>query len=115
MRWTKLELKIRDDVVGFGDETSKRGRTVNGNYFIRVTTVPCAGGADITIETKHGLKFSDGSTTLKKHIRHDFGPRIGERVMLHGRLVKVADRYWDSSGRLLLLDEDTQAWCIWEK
>ena len=92
-----MNLHIPDDVIGFGDETSKRGRTVNGNYFIRVTTVPCAGGADITIETKHGLKFS-----------------VGERVMLHGRLVKVADRYWDSSGRLLLFDEDTQAWCIWE-
>lgn len=109
-----MNLHIRDDVVGFGDEQSRRGRTVNGNYFIRVTTVPCAGGADITIETKHGLKFSDGSTTLTKHVRKEFGPRIGERVMLHGRLVKVADRYWDSSGRLLLFDEDTQAWCIWE-
>ena len=110
-----MNLHISDDVIGFGDEQSRRGRTVNGNYFIRVTTVPCAGGADITIETKHGLKFSDGSTTLTKHVRREFGPRIGERVMLHGRLVKVADKRYDRSGNLQILDEDTQAWCIWEK
>lgn len=109
-----MNLHINDDVIGFGDDVSRRGRTVNGNYFVRVTTVPCAGGADVTIEAKHGLKFSDGTTSFTKHIRRDFGPRIGERVMMHGRLIKVADRHWDPSGRLLLLDEDTQAWCVWE-
>lgn len=108
-----MGLSINEDVIGFG-EPSKRGRTVNGNYFIRVTTTPCVGGADVLIETRHGLMFDDGTTERVERIRKDLGPRIGERSMVCGMLVKVADKRYDDSGSLWVMDEDTRAWLPWE-
>lgn len=109
-----MNLQIRDEVMGFG-EPSKRGRTVNSNYFIRVTTTPCDGGADVTIEAKHGLLFADGTTTKTEHIRKVLSPRIGERVMCCNMLVKVADKRYGADGKLWIMDEDTKAWLPWKE
>lgn len=41
------------------------------------------------------------------------GPRLGEREMVGGRLVKVLSKKYDHRGRLLVLDEDTGHWLVW--
>lgn len=102
-----------DDIVGFGDAYSKASRTSTRNYYIRVTTIPVKGGADVVIEGLHHLIFSDGEMQKVLHLREDYGPRIGERVMCNGKLIKVKQKRWGGGGRLEVLDEDTQTWMIW--
>jgi hypothetical protein len=100
--------------VGFGDEASRRGRTMTMNAFITTTTTPVNGGADIVIEPRHGqiamreIDHDSGQVTIR--IRKDAGPRIGQRVMVGKRLVEVAERRWTSKGTLQIRCADTGAW-----
>ena len=91
----------------------ERARTMNSNYFVRMETTPSHGGCDLTISALRGLTFEDGSTSMNLHLRKEHGPRIGERVMVNGVLVKVLDKRYGDNGSLLLLDEDTKAWHKW--
>lgn len=70
-------------------------------------------GAVLTIWTRDGLKFEDGSTVKEIVARRDFGPMVGERVMCDGRLIKVTKRRYDASYNLWLMDEDTRSWLPW--
>jgi hypothetical protein len=100
--------------VGFGDEASRRGRTMTMNAFITTTTTPVNGGADIVIEPRRGYIFvpevdhDTGSVTVRT--RKDAGPRIGQRVMVGKRLVEVAERRWTSKGTLQIRCADTGVW-----
>ena len=101
-------------VVGFGDEASRRGRTMTMNAFITTTTTPVNGGADIVIEPRRGqivmreIDHDSGSVTIR--VRKDAGPRLGERIMVGKRLVEVAERRWTSKGTLQVRDSITGAW-----
>lgn len=70
-------------------------------------------GAVLVIKTKHDLRFEDGSTTKEMVLRANYGPRLGERVMCGGVLVKVADKRYSESGAMWVMDEDTKAWFEW--
>lgn len=71
-------------------------------------------GARLKITTKNGLTFEDGSSSTEVIVRDDYGPRVGERVMCGNTLVKVEQKRYDQSDRLMLMDEDTKAWFVWE-
>ena len=100
--------------VGFGDEASRRGRTMTMNAFAQFTTTPVNGGADIVIEPRRGYIFvpevdrDSGSVTVRA--RKDAGPRIGQRIMVGKCLVEVAERRWTSKGTLQIRCADTGAW-----
>lgn len=100
--------------VGFGDEASRRGRTMTMNAFVTTTTTPVNGGADIVIEPRRGqivmreIDHDSGQVTIR--VRKDAGPRIGQRIMVGKRLVEVAERRWTSKGTLQVRDSDTGAW-----
>ena len=100
--------------VGFGDEASRRGRTMTMNAFAQFTTTPVAGGADIVIEPRRGYIFvpevdhDSGQVIIRT--RKDVGPRIGQRIMVGKRLVEVAERRWTSKGTLQIRCADTGAW-----
>ena len=100
--------------VGFGDEASRRGRTMTMNAFARFTTTPVNSGADIVIEPRRGYIFvpeidhDSGQVTIR--VRKDAGPRIGQRVMVGKRLVEVAERRWTSKGTLQIRCADTGVW-----
>ena len=100
------------DVIGFG-EPSRRATTVNMNFFSRFTTTPVKGGCDVTVDALKGLTFEDGSKSVTLHMRKDWCPRPGQRVMVGGRLVKVK-RTKREDGRLKILDEDSGGWLTWE-
>lgn len=104
---------MRRDVIGFGEGAT--GATTTSNRYVRVTTTPRAGGADVRIEALRGIRFEDGSTEQVIRLRADHGPRVGERVMVRGQLIKVRDRYYDHAGRLVLVDEDTKGTIIWSE
>lgn len=110
--------RVPKGAVGFGDETSRRGRTTTMNAFASFTTTPVPGGADVTVEARRGYLVMPEADVLGDevviHLRKDMGPRVGERVKVGRRLVKVKDRRIDSGGRLMLLDEDDGAWYAWE-
>lgn len=72
-------------------------------------------GAKLIVKAINGLRFQDGSTTKEIILRSDYGPRIGERIICGGLLVKVADKRYSESGSLWVLDEDTRAWFEWGK
>ena len=102
-------------IVGFGEQ-SKRASTHNSNWFARFTTTPCLEGARVTVECLHGMRFADGET--KKElvmVRARREPRVGQRVRIDGRMIKVARKRRDHAGRLELLDEDTRQWVIWRE
>jgi hypothetical protein len=105
---------MKQPTVGFGDEASRRGRTMTMNAFITTTTTPVNGGADVTIEPRRGYIFvpevdhDTGSVTVRT--RKDAGPRLGERIMVGKRLVEVAERRWTSKGTLQVRDSITGAW-----
>ena len=105
---------MKQPTVGFGDEASRRGRTMTMNAFAQFTTTPVNGGADIVIEPRRGYIFvpeidhDTGSVTVRT--RKDAGPRIGQRVMVGKRLVEVAERRWTSKGTLQIRCADTGAW-----
>ncbi len=71
-------------------------------------------GALLVVSTKRGLTFENGERTMEIVVRSDYGPRIGERVMIGRHLVKVSQRRYDSGHNLMLMDEDTKAWFRWE-
>lgn len=106
-------LNRQNDIVGYGDEYSKSRPTSTRNHYVRIKTIPVEGGADVVIEGLHNLIFSDGEMQKVLHLREDYGPRIGERVMCNGKLIKVKQKRWGGGGRLEVLDEDTQTWMIW--
>ena len=105
---------MKQSAVGFGDDVSRRGRTMTMNAFVSVTTTPVNGGADIVIEPRRGYIFvpevdhDTGSVTVRT--RKDAGPRIGQRIMVGKRLVEVAERRWTSKGTLQIRCADTGAW-----
>ena len=105
---------MKQPTVGFGDEASRRGRTMTMNAFAQFTTTPVNGGADIVIEPRRGYIFvpevdhDSGQVTIR--VRKDAGPRLGERIMVGKRLVEVAERRWTSKGTLQVRDSDTGAW-----
>lgn len=105
---------MKQPTVGFGDEASRRSRTMTMNAFAQFTTTPVAGGADIVIEPRRGqivmqeIDHDSGSVTIR--VRKDAGPRIGQRVMVGKRLVEVAERRWTSKGTLQVRDSDTGVW-----
>lgn len=102
----------RRPMAGFGEETRGRATTM-GNPYALITTIPREGGFDVVVGTKGRATAEGGERTVVVHFREDHGPRVGERVMVGHRLVKVADRRYDQAGRLHLLDEDTHAWVPW--
>ena len=105
---------MRQPAVGFGDEASRRGRTMTMNAFAQFTTTPVNGGADIVIEPRRGyvimpeVDHDSGSVTIR--VRKDAGPRLGERIMVGKRLVEVAERRWTPKGTLQVRDSITGAW-----
>lgn len=96
------------------DERDKRAMLCVPNAFIRIETRPVAGGADVRIVARRGhiiapeIDRETGEVAI--HLRKDVGPRIGETIMVGHRAVIVADRRWNSHGRLQVLDEDTHTW-----
>lgn len=94
-----------------------RVRDIKKNRFVKVITDTCDGGADIRIYACGSYVIDSdievGTGAVRMRLRHDTGPRVGQRVMVDGRLVKVKDRRWSDDGRLMLLDEDTRAWVPW--
>jgi hypothetical protein len=105
---------MKQPTVGFGDEASRRGRTMTMNIFAQFTTTPVNGGADVCITPRRGyivvpeVDHDSGSVTIR--VRKDAGPRIGQRVMVGKRLVEVAERRWTSKGTLQIRCADTGAW-----
>jgi len=105
---------MKQPTVGFGDEASRRGRTMTMNAFAQFTTTPVNGGADIVIEPRRGyvimpeVDHDSGSVTIRT--RKDAGPRIGQRIMVGKRLVEVAERRWTPKGTLQIRDSITGAW-----
>ena len=77
---------MKQPTVGFGDEASRRGRTMTMNAFITTTTTPVNGGADVVIEPRRGyvimpeVDHDSGSVTIRT--RKDAGPN---RAARHGR------------------------------
>lgn len=100
------------DKVGFGKQ-SETCATTTRNEHARVTTIPRKNGFDVVVGSVRGLKTENGDSTVTIRFREDHGPRIGERVMVNGRLVKIADKRWDQAGALHVMDEDTRAWLAW--
>lgn len=70
-------------------------------------------GVKLVIEALNGLTFEDGGTAMEVVPSTDRLPRVGERVMCNGRLVKVKERKFNSEGSLMLYDEDMEEWCLW--
>lgn len=71
-------------------------------------------GVKLVIEALNGLTFEDGSTVMEVVPSTDRLPRVGQRVMCGGRLIKVKKRKFNSAGTLMLFDEDMKEWCLWE-
>lgn len=71
-------------------------------------------GVKLVIEALNGLTFEDGSTVMEVVPSTDRLPRVGQRVMCGGRLIKVKERKFNSAGTLMLFDEDMKEWCLWE-
>lgn len=95
------------------DGQSREQATTTRNEYVRVTTIPRDGGFDVVVGSVYRLKTESGESTVTLHFRNDHGPRIGERVMIGRTLVKVADKRYDQSGTIHVLDEDTKAWHKW--
>ena len=76
-----------------------------------VTEVETDEGVDLTIECE-GVALTEQTDkgTVVVRLRNGDGPRIGERIMCHGRLIKVADKRYDDDAKLWVMDEDTLAW-----
>ncbi len=91
---------------------SEKAETMS-NELARFTTIPREGGFDVVVGSKGDATTDDGERTVTIRFREDHGPRIGERVMIGHRSVKVADRRYDQTGALHVLDEDTRAWFRW--
>ena len=103
--------------AGFGEATRGKATTM-GNPYALITTVPRDGGFDVVVsfeaKDREAVRATEGgerSATIR--FREDHGPRIGERVMIGRSLVKVADKRYDQSGAIHVLDEDTRAWHKW--
>lgn len=94
--------------------SSKRGMLCTPNAFIRLETHPVAGGADVRVVARRGHviapEIDQDTGEVIIHLRKNVGPRVGETVMIDHRAIVVADRRWDSHGRLQLLDEDMNTW-----
>lgn len=71
-------------------------------------------GVKLVIETLNGLTFEDDSTVMEVVPSTDRLPRVGQRVMCGGRLIKVKERKFNNAGTLMLFDEDMKEWCLWE-
>ena len=99
--------------VGVGEATRGRATTM-GNPYALITTIPREGGFDLVVSSNSRATTEDGNKSVTVRFREDHGPRIGERVMMAGRLVKVAEKRFDSAGRIMVMDEDTHAWMPWE-
>lgn len=79
----------------------------------KVEEIATEDGVKLVIEALNGLTFDDGSTVMEVSPRMERLPRVGERVMCNGKLIKVKERKFNGSGTLMLLDEDTEEWCLW--
>ena len=76
-----------------------------------VTEVETDEGVDLTIECDGAALIEQiDKGTVVVRLRNGDGPRIGERFMCHGRLIKVADKRYDDNAKLWVMDEDTLAW-----
>lgn len=102
----------RRAATGFGDPTRGQATTM-GNPYALFTTIPRDGGFDVVVGASGRETDERGERTVTIRFREDHGPRIGERVMVGHRLVKVADKRFDRDGRIQLLDEDTRTWEPW--
>ena len=111
-------MRDNEAKVGFGDDYSRRASTRTMNAFVSVETRPVPGGADVTITARRGYaimpEVDADASSVTIHLRKEVGPRIGEAVMVGRRHVVVAERRYDSRGRLQVRDADTGAWCAWE-
>ena len=109
---------IKRGDVGFGEETSRRGRTRTMNAFVQVETTPTAGGADVRVMPRRGFvampEVDHDAGEVVVRVRKDAGPRIGQTVTINKRHIVVAARRWDTHGRLQLRDEDTGVWCVYD-
>lgn len=94
-------------------------RTHHRNAFADVVTRVVDGGADITISALRDfcvmpeLEETDDGVTI--HLRRSAGPHIGEQIMVGKRSVTVADRRWDSHGRMQVRDEDSGVWYVYDQ
>ena len=52
---------MKRDVVGFGAMSATHATTTS-NAFVRVTTKPVLEGAEVTVECKDGMEFTDGTS-----------------------------------------------------
>lgn len=109
-------MRAKEAPVGFGDEYSRRGRTMTMNAFVQVETTPTLGGADIRVTPRRGfvampeVDHDAGEVVIR--VRKDAGPRIGQTVMVGKRHIVVAARRWDTHGRLQLRDADNGNWYV---
>lgn len=111
-------MRAKEAPVGFGDEYSRRGRTMTMNAFVQVETTPTLGGADIRVTPRRGFvampEVDHDAGEVMIRVRKDAGPRIGQTIMVGKRHIVVAGRRWDTHGRLQLRDEDTGVWCVYD-
>ena len=111
-------MRAKEAPVGFGDEYSRRSRTMTMNAFVQVETMPVPGGADVRVTPRRGfvvmpeIGTKDGDVTIR--VRKDAGPRVGQTVMIGKRHIVVAARRWDTHGRLQLRDEDDGVWYVYD-
>ena len=100
------------EIVGYG-ESSRDHATATSNHYVQVSTRPVEGGADVVVEAKPPYHVAAVEREGTVRVRIDRVPRIGERVMVRGELVQVADVRYDQRGALWVMDEDTRAWRRW--
>ena len=115
LKSVKLFSEQKHDVVGYGDDYSQKNTTTTKNYYVRVTTTPVNGGADVVIEGLNHLIFPDGEDKTTLHLRKHARPRIGQELMIQGKFVKVKAKRFNNTGRIEVLDEYTGTWFVYEE
>lgn len=90
-------------------------RVLDRHAKVEVTPVPK--GADVVIRPRDGYVVvpevdADTGRAIVR-VRREVGPRIGQRVKVGGTLIEVAERRYDSTGRLMLHDALTGGWHPW--
>lgn len=81
------------------------------NFEVEETVV--GEGAVLKVTAMNGLRFEDGGTVMEIPLMADYGPMIGEVVTCDHMNITVAQKRFDASHNLWVMDEDTKAWHQW--
>ena len=90
--------------------------TVYRSKYVEVTVDERENGCDlhvVPLMRTADVTYGHGGC-VDLHVRDIEIPRIGQRVMLGGRLVEVCDIRYDNAGRVHVMDTDTGAWILLE-